>query len=204
MDDDIAALAIELASLVEEAGDRGVVAIFHSAGGFLGSAAMKGLSVEARKLSGKAGGVRAIVFLAAGVLLEGAEQESWPFMEVNFAAMDDVGVTKLTCQVSNGTQTCRNPMDLLFHDFPSMETHKWLELIQHQPVNWGTTLNYCGWREVPSTYIICEADRLLPMELQEQMASLASSRKVRLPNAGHMAQLSHVHEVAVAVREACQ
>lgn len=81
MDDDAAAIAADMATIVEEAGTEGVVAVLHSAGGFLGSGAMRGLAASTREAAGKTGGVRAIVFLAAGLAPEGFEHKPLPFME---------------------------------------------------------------------------------------------------------------------------
>ena len=71
MDDDIASIASDLKRVVEDAGASGVVLLLHSAGGYLGSAAMKGLSVSARKAANMEGGIRKIVFLSAGIAPEG-------------------------------------------------------------------------------------------------------------------------------------
>jgi pimeloyl-ACP methyl ester carboxylesterase len=79
--DDAAFMGTELAQVVDEAGADGVVAFMHSAGGFLGSLAMKGLSNKARAAEGKTGGVRSIVFLVAGILPEGTAHKHLPFME---------------------------------------------------------------------------------------------------------------------------
>ncbi|KAF4458934.1 FAD binding domain-containing [Fusarium albosuccineum] len=187
MDDDIAAISQDLSSVVERAGEEGVVAVLHSAGGFLGSAAMKELTRPARKASGKAGGAQKIIFLSAGAPPEGFEQGPLPFMNMN---------------ESEGTQTCHDPMKLLFNDVPDEEARGWVEGLQAQPVTgWGTTLAYCGWREVPSVYIVCDGDQLLPAEFQENQAARAGSEIIRLAGAGHMAQLSQTEKVASLIAE---
>lgn len=81
MHDDATFIASELSREVEAAGEDGVVAVMHSAGGFLGSMALKGLSAKARGEKGKKGGVRRIVFLTAGLGPEGFEHKPLPFME---------------------------------------------------------------------------------------------------------------------------
>ncbi|KAF5989779.1 hypothetical protein FBULB1_624 [Fusarium bulbicola] len=170
MDDYIANIAKDLIPVVEEAGGEGVVAVMHSAGGFIGSAALKGLTFKARQDAGKSGGVRKIIFITAGVAPEGFE--------------------------SNGTQSCKDPRNLLYSDFSDEEANKWLPGLQHQADRgWATKLQYCGWREVPSVYIVCEGDNLLPAELQERFAGLAGSEIVRV-GAGHMVQLSQTEKVA--------
>lgn len=55
--------------------------VCHSAGGFLGSGATEGLSKKERENEGKKGGVRAFVFLAAGLGPVGFVHEDLPFMD---------------------------------------------------------------------------------------------------------------------------
>lgn len=97
MEDDIAAIAKDLTEVVNKAGSDGVVALLHSAAGFLGSAAMKGLTAPARKAAGLAGGVRQIVFLAAGVAPEGARHTPQPFMVFDVWA-------RSACYISGNTR----------------------------------------------------------------------------------------------------
>ncbi|KAG9495401.1 hypothetical protein J7337_013647 [Fusarium musae] len=181
MDDDIANIAKDLAPVVEEAGEEGVVAVMLSAGGFIGSGALKGLTFKARQDTGKAGGVKKLVFIAAGVAPEGFEQGPMPFFDHH---------------ESNGTHSCKDPRNLLYSDFSDEEANKWLPGLQNQADRgWATALQYCGWREVPSVYIICEGDKLLPADIQEQFVGLAGSEIVRV-GAGHMVQLSQTEKLA--------
>ncbi|KAF4971327.1 hypothetical protein FZEAL_9877 [Fusarium zealandicum] len=182
LDDDIAAVAQDLSSVVDRAGEQGVIAVMHSVGGVIGSAALEGLGCSARKAAGKVGGVRKIVFIAASVFQQGMEPGLLPFMVVNEA---------------EGTHTCRDPLTMLFHDIPADEAKAWARQLQPQPATgWAKPVKYCGWMDVPSVYILCEQDRLLPESLQEARAAAAGSDIVRLVGAGHMAQLSQTEEVA--------
>jgi hypothetical protein len=54
---------------------------------------------------------------------------------------------------------------------------------------WDGTTTYCGWEDVPSIYLLCEKDAVLPEAVQLQMAGLAGSELVRC-GAGHMPMLS--------------
>ena len=55
-----------------------VIMMLHSAGGFLGAMAIRGLSCEARKKEGKDGGVVKLVFLAGAVWKERHHQGPLP------------------------------------------------------------------------------------------------------------------------------
>ncbi|KAH8667035.1 Alpha/beta hydrolase fold-1 [Xylariales sp. PMI_506] len=175
MADDIAAIRSDLKAVVDAAGSEGVVAVLHSAGGFIGSNAMEGLTANLLEPQQKTGGVVKIIFITAGVAPEGSDQFGGPFI----VDQDD------------GSCTCKDSTESLFHDLPAEEAEKWQATMSVQPVlhHWKTKVTYCGWRDVPSTYIICEEDRLLPIPVQEMMATAAGSKVVRLA-AGHMAHLS--------------
>ena len=67
--------------------------------------------------------------------------------------------------------------------------------IQPSLEQWKTKVTYCGWRDVPSTYILCELDRLIPDTVQEKLAAVANSKIVKIQS-GHLAQLSCTEKVA--------
>lgn len=186
MRDDIAHIRSDLERVVDEAGPDGVVAVFHSAGGFVGSSALEGLVAPERSAAGKVGGVRKIVFLAAGLAPEGVDTFGGPFI----VEQDD------------GSAVCVDAKDSLFHDLPPAQADEWLSQLQSQPIlpKWAVPVPYCGWRHVPSVYILCEQDRLLPVLVQEKMAALVSAKVIRL-DAGHMAQLSQPDAVARIIME---
>jgi hypothetical protein len=92
--DDVESIAKDMARAVEDAGDDGVVGLFHSAGGWIGSAATKGLTAQERKAAGQTGGVKKILFLASALFGGGNSNSSgsdtnskgpilMPFMEKN-------------------------------------------------------------------------------------------------------------------------
>lgn len=80
MKDDIAAIRTHLQDLVSQGED--VVLVLHSAGGFLGSEAMEGLSKK-KDRQGEKGGVLGIVFLSGAVFPEGYEHQPLPFAVVD-------------------------------------------------------------------------------------------------------------------------
>jgi pimeloyl-ACP methyl ester carboxylesterase len=80
MQDDINAIHARLQDTVEAAGAKGVIVVMHSAGGFIGSSAMRGLTRRARATAGKAGGIDKLVFLAAGLAPLDSDRFGGPFM----------------------------------------------------------------------------------------------------------------------------
>ncbi|KAF3054652.1 hypothetical protein CFAM422_013371 [Trichoderma lentiforme] len=186
MKNDIDVIAKDLADKVEAAGDEGVVLFLHSAAAFMGSEAMKGLTRQARAAQSKPGGVDLIIMLAAAIVPEGHMHETMPWMNVN--------------QQQN-TYTCTDPIQNLFHDMSHEAAIGWSQKMQAQPhLGWFGKTSYCGWREVPSHWILTEGDKLVPVALQETMAQMAASKTMRL-DAGHMAHLSRTDDVARMVAE---
>jgi len=83
---------------------------------------------------------------------------------------------------------------------PENEKAEWLAAFKSQPAKgWDDTVNYTGWKDVPSLYLICEGDNALPVSLQEQLAALAGSEIVRC-SAGHLPMLSQPDVVVEAVK----
>lgn len=105
-----------------------------------------------------------------------------------------------------GEMHCIRPRELLFNDLSPTEAEKWLSVLQPQPASgWGGITDYTAWTDIPSVYLICENDQILPDEYQVQAATLTGS-KVERCKGGHMVMLSmpeRVVEVIVnAVEEA--
>lgn len=61
--------------------------VMHSAGGFLGYAAVEGLGKEERVRIGERGGVRKMVFLAAGIADVGHKHVDMPFMDLEVSLL---------------------------------------------------------------------------------------------------------------------
>ncbi|KAF9876840.1 hypothetical protein CkaCkLH20_05686 [Colletotrichum karsti] len=186
--DDTDAIRNELIPFVEKCGSEGVIMILHSAGGFIGAGAMKGLSQMAYEDDGKRGGVRQIVAFTAGFLPVGFEHKPLPFMKVN---------------EEKGIQTPVDDM-AFFNDMSPEEAKPWIKKFVHHPAEgWGTPIEYAGWQEVPTDYIICESDEIIPAQMQETLASLAEAKVYRL-DAGHMAQLSKTEELSQLIVKAIE
>ncbi|KAJ5703611.1 hypothetical protein N7493_011536 [Penicillium malachiteum] len=178
MKDDIAAVGNHIEGVLETGNDA--LLVLHSAGGFLGSEAMQGLDKKSR---GEEPGVVGIVFLAGAVFPEGYEHQPLPF-----------------AVVEGGASHCAQPEVLLFGDLQEDEKAQWLAALKPQPAQgWDDTVRYTGWKDVPSTYLICEGDNALPVPLQEQLASLAGSTIERC-SAGHLPMLSQPGAVVDVIK----
>jgi len=95
---------------------------------------------------------------------------------------------------------CVNPTTTLFNDLDEKTTQQWMSILESQPAGgYGGTTDYSGWKEVPSVYLICEKDQLLPEGLQVQFAEVAGSRIERC-EAGHMVMLSMPEKVIELIK----
>ncbi|KAF5519232.1 hypothetical protein CGCA056_v009352 [Colletotrichum aenigma] len=184
--DDSQGIRTELEPFVDRCGSDGVILVLHSAGGFIGAGAMKGLTQSAYEDEAKRGGIRQIVGITAAFLPVGFEHRPLPFMKID---------------EEKGTQ---GPVDdmAFFNDMSAEAAKPWIDEFVHHPAHgWGTNIEYAGWHDVPVDYIVCERDQIIPMQMQETVAAGAEAKIYRL-DAGHMAQLSRTRELASLIVEA--
>ncbi|KAL8943472.1 MAG: hypothetical protein Q9211_000969 [Gyalolechia sp. 1 TL-2023] len=184
MKDDVAVFRSVIAPLVEQEG-KDVLLVAHSAGGFLGPMAIEGLSSKERAAAGKKGGVSKIVFLAGAIWEEGYKHGPLPFFDYQGNEM-----------------YCKDPAALLFNDLDPSTASSWVSKLRCQPSSgWDDVVDYAGWRNVPSVYLICEQDAILNPALQEQMAKMAESQVERC-SAGHCSMIGQPEKVVEVLRRA--
>ncbi|KAH8659848.1 Alpha/Beta hydrolase protein [Xylariales sp. PMI_506] len=183
--DSVAGVREQLLVVIEEAGNDGVIAVCHSAGGFLGPAAMEGLSTQARREQGKTGGVMQIVFVA-GITYEPTRPDEVIPQISNLKLMESYG---LASEIE-GYWHCNTPEKLMFNDLSPDEAAKWTAALKPEPgEGWSYPLTYMGWQDIPTIYVLCELDQVLAPPIQEMCAARANSPIERV-SAGHMVQLS--------------
>ncbi|KAL8656812.1 MAG: hypothetical protein Q9226_002550 [Calogaya cf. arnoldii] len=184
MKDYVALIRSVIASLVEQE-EKEVLLVLHSAGGFLPSLTIEGLNLKERKVKGQKGGVKKIVFLAGAVWEEGFQHGPLPFFDYQANEM-----------------YCVNPTCLLFNDLSPTSASSYVSKLQWQPASgWDDVVDYMGWKDVPSVYLICEQDAVLPPEMQQQMADRAGSEIERC-NAGHCCMIGQPEKVVELVEKA--
>ncbi|KAF2152767.1 alpha/beta-hydrolase [Myriangium duriaei CBS 260.36] len=183
MDDDIATVR----SAVEAAIGTGqtVVLVLHSAGGFIGSAAIEGLTAKARVAKGEKGGVAKIVFITAALLPENTLHHAPPF-----------------AYYEDGVMHCKDYEGMFFNDLEPAEVKQWMAVLKSHPAEgWDGTITYCGWRDVPSVYIHCTLDKILPPDWQKQFAALAGSEVVEV-DAGHVPMIKRPDDIIRIIEQA--
>ncbi|KAF9892328.1 hypothetical protein FE257_002105 [Aspergillus nanangensis] len=152
-------------SLVEPAVNAGeeVVIIAHSWAGLPINSALEGLSKADRAKDGNPGGVVKLNFISAfipdlGQSLLGAfggEEPDWWIRDME-----------------NGTVTTTDPVGLFFHDVP--DGALWAEKLRpHAYVTKHTPATAQAYLHIPSSYLLCEDDRAIPLFVQELMVEKA-------------------------------
>ncbi|KZT60265.1 alpha/beta-hydrolase [Calocera cornea HHB12733] len=167
---------------------REVVLVMHSYGGLPGAAAVKGLG----KREGRQGSVVHLVFLGSFVLDEGeAALDLLQGQLPPWVAPEDDGKTL----------RCINAQELWYHELSRSDAAKWASQLRPQcSITFLDPVQHAGWKHIPSTYLITELDRAVPVVVQEGMVARAKGVKVERCRAGHAVMLSHPEVVARLVR----
>ena len=97
---------------------------------------------------------------------------------------------------------CVTPETLLFNDLSPEEASKWVKRLSCQPSSgWDDVVDYGGWKNVPSVYLVCEGDAILNQEMQLLMAQRAASEVERC-SAGHCCMIGQPERCLEVVRKA--
>ncbi|MFI6732521.1 alpha/beta hydrolase [Nonomuraea sp. NPDC050451] len=92
------------------------------------------------------------------------------------------------------------PRVSLYGDLPDEEAEQAVSKLVNQTIrSFAEKVDVAAWRSIPSTYIITEQDKAIPLALQEQMAAQAAETR-RLPG-GHSPFLSQPRRLATLIDE---
>ncbi|KAI0393157.1 Alpha/beta hydrolase fold-1 [Xylariaceae sp. FL0594] len=167
---------------------RRAVIVGHSYGGLVTTASVQGQTVEDRQARGLKGGFSAIVYLCAfpianrgsSLLSEGGGQyndwmitaEAFKNIPFSIKVIPELGP--------------------FYNDLPPEEAQYWVSKLQHQsqrsleePLEFGA-----NDIKIPMTYLLCEADKTVPIRGQEYIVSTIPAMKTRRCTAGHSPFLS--------------
>ncbi|KAH6709273.1 Alpha/beta hydrolase fold-1 [Leptodontidium sp. MPI-SDFR-AT-0119] len=159
LDEDIEAVRAVVLKEVDVGAD--VVVSAHSWGGVPTCSALDGLSKAEREREGKPGGVVKLAFVTSFILPEetsiadalGGPLDVWiPDADENLKFPDEVN------------------KEVFYHDLPSDEADEWASKIRVQSLaTFMTKTKSAAWKKIPTSYMICENDRPIPLALQESM-----------------------------------
>ena len=175
--------------------DEDVVLFMHSYGSLPACDAVRGLDKVSRRKDGKSGGVTALFFCCAFMLPEGGsllgmcggEPMPWWIIE------DDRRVVRPD-----------TPKKIFYNDLDDETAKKWIA--QLKPLSYkvfSSEVTYAAWRDVPSTYLLCEQDQAILIEWQKGMVEGAKVNvTTETLDCSHSPFLSMPKKVAEAVRRA--
>lgn len=104
--------------------------------------------------------------------------------------------------MKDGALLCADAKNVFFNDVDAVLSYHWIQKMRTQPASgWNGTVTYCAWKEIPSVYLVCEADQAIPPSVQIQMAKNAGS-KIETCAGGHMVQIVMPQTVAETIENA--
>jgi pimeloyl-ACP methyl ester carboxylesterase len=97
------------------------------------------------------------------------------------------------------------PMHFFYHDVPDQKAQRAIDNLGGFPISHAmNSPSKVGWREIPTAYIVCEDDRAITKEGQEQMINAVKAQGVEVETvylkASHSPFLSMPAETAKAIR----
>lgn len=98
-----------------------------------------------------------------------------------------------------------------FHDIPVSEGEHWASLLEPHSVGamWSNQ-TYAAFKDIPSTYVVCMLDRIVPVEQQEGMIKNAKEVQstafdvVERLQRGHEPNLSNIEELVGVMERAAR
>ena len=80
----------------------------------------------------------------------------------------------------------------MFHELPAAEADHWFSLLKPHSIGalWSEQ-TYAAWKDIPSTYVVCELDRVIPSQLQETMIARAQAVQPRAFDVVERIQCGH-------------
>ena len=79
----------------------------------------------------------------------------------------------------------------------------WAPLLTHSDLAaFATPQKYVAWRHIPTTYVLCEQDRSIPVHAQEAMVASAQGlvKLIKMPS-GHLPMLSMTDHLVKILQE---
>ncbi|KAM0205294.1 hypothetical protein ACHAPQ_009607 [Fusarium lateritium] len=200
---DAASLRTNLLEPLVEAG-KDVIVMMHSYGGMYGSQAVQGLSKREREQSGKQGGVISLIYVSAVTPLAGK------------TTLDMMGTDAqhlpswVDYNETTGWVTFTGAKEVMYHDIPDDVAAQYNSLLRPQSLNsMNTPVTYSPLTD-PSYqgaagYVLCGADRVVPLAGQEQYAAIGGiQRTILVEQASHAFFATAANDTVNAVLELSQ
>ncbi|KUL84131.1 hypothetical protein ZTR_07198 [Talaromyces verruculosus] len=195
--DDAAAIQDRVSRLADEG--KKIILVMHSYGGMPGTESAKGLAWRTRQAEGRSGGIVHLVYISAYLVKEGmsvigmANGAEWP----QFLRLEN---GMIFYDPSAAVQN-------LYNDFPDdQDPETWASKLRPQSAaSFDGSLTYPAYRDIPTTYLLCEKDRSIPVEIQQVFVRNCDG-DIRLGScqAGHSPMITMPSLVAETIVTAAQ
>ncbi|KAF7360669.1 hypothetical protein MVEN_00798600 [Mycena venus] len=180
---------------------KDVVLVAHSYGGLVACEAAKGLAKSVREKEGKEGGIVRIVFVTSVVPRAGQSlSDVTGQVPVDYVGFED-GYLMITDPAKCAP--------ISFSNLPPDEALAWARgLSTHSAISFSQPLTYAAYKDIPTSYLFCEEDKLVTPEQQNKIiAGLESemdgkSVERHSIKADHAINVSQPNAVVAVVRKA--
>ncbi|KAI1282733.1 Alpha/beta hydrolase fold-1 [Xylaria sp. FL0933] len=184
---------------------RQAVIVGHSYGGLVATASVEGQSVADRHSRGLQGGFSAVVYICAFPIAKrgssllstkGGDYSEWTVKAESFK--------RIPCSM----KVVPGAAELYYSDLPPDEAKEWIADVgtnYQSQRSFEEPLGFCANDiEIPMTYLLCEGDKAVPVQSQEQMVAEIPRMKTRRCTAGHSPFLSQPDFTAEVIVEAAR
>ncbi|THV45161.1 hypothetical protein BGAL_0522g00020 [Botrytis galanthina] len=182
-----------------------LILVYHSYGGVIGSSALETyiatLSPSTTPFS-PTGLIHRLVYIAAfclpksGSLMGALNHNPLPWMIIS---------------PDSRAVTCSDPYEIFYNDVSRNEAQKYVEMLkEHSYKTFDSPVTTEPWRHIPSTFVVCEEDKAIPLEAQlgmirgAQEIAEGSFGTIERTNAGHSPFISQPEWLAEKLIKAAE
>lgn len=194
--------ADEIQLVISRLADQGisVVLAMNSYGGFPGTQAGKGLSRAERQAAGKPGALIGLVYLSAMLAAEG------DFVNKVMEGKMPEDTLKSTDYLTMDPTT---QGEYIFAHLSAPERTEYANrLRKHSSRTFKDPLTYAAYLKIPTTYLVCTDDPVIPPQLQREMVDKAREKGAKVVtkeiHSDHVPMVSHPDEVVEVLLEAAR
>ncbi|KAK6376368.1 hypothetical protein LTS17_006963 [Exophiala oligosperma] len=193
--------AVFIRGVIEKIADQGkdIVVIAHSYGGVVATEAAKGVVKADRQANGKRGGIVKIAYLSAIVLpVGGSNFKNQGDPPAALVEVGKDGFMKIT-----GLEICAGAT---FNDWDFEKALLMTKsMSRHSFPSFDSPLTYPAYEHVPTAYIFCEKDMIIPPEKQreyiDQIKQGTGGKEVEVHtlNTGHCPTITAIEETVKVI-----
>ncbi|CCD55761.1 hypothetical protein QC760_001297 [Botrytis cinerea] len=180
-----------------------LILVCHSYGGVIGSSALDtyiaALPSSTTPFS-PTGLIRHLIYISAFCL---------PKSKSLMSVLNHEPAPWLSISPDSRAVTCSDPYEIFYNDVSRNDAQKYVEMLkEHSYKTFDSPVTAEPWRYIPSTYVVCEEDKAIPLEAQLEMVRGAqeiaegSFGTIERTNAGHSPFISQPEWLAEKLMKA--